>query len=78
VNTTDSPMTIQLDLSNYPGFKPVNGEVVCDTLDRRQLDLMNCWETPERVRAINLSVTGDTIVLPANSSAVIECAKPKK
>ncbi len=78
VNTTDSPMTIQLDLSNYPGFKPVNGEVVCDTLDRRQLDLMNCWETPERVRAINLSVTGDTIVLPAYSSAAIECAKPKK
>ncbi|MFA5816125.1 MAG: alpha-L-arabinofuranosidase C-terminal domain-containing protein, partial [Bacteroidales bacterium] len=42
VNTADKPVHIRLDLSDYsPGFRPVGGEVVGDTQDRRQPDLMN-------------------------------------
>ncbi|HOK54752.1 MAG TPA: hypothetical protein PKV43_09825, partial [Armatimonadota bacterium] len=75
VNTHEEPIKLSLDLSEFGlGFKPVGGEVVKDTLDRRQLDLMNHWETPDRISAVALTADGNTVTIPGYSVAAIECA----
>lgn len=73
VNTTSEPVEIQLDLSEYGNsIKTVSGEVVCDTQDRRQPELMNHFTAPDRVRAVDLPMTEKTIKLPALSVAAVE------
>lgn len=75
VNMNKEPMELQLDLSEYgTGFKPKSGQVVCDTLDQRQIEVMNHWSAPERIRTVDLDVTGETITLPAFSAAAIKCS----
>jgi alpha-L-arabinofuranosidase len=75
VNTTNEPVHIRLDLSDYSlGFRQVGGELVWDTLDRRQPDLMNHLNSPDRVRTVDLTVSEDGVTLPALSIAAIECA----
>ncbi len=71
VNMKQEPVEITLDLGGK--FTPSSGEVVCDTQDMRQLELMNHWENPDRVRTVKLSVTGKTITLPALSASAIDC-----
>jgi alpha-N-arabinofuranosidase len=73
VNSTDAPVEIQLDLNAYPGLTPTGGEVVCDTLDKRQPELMNHWTAPDRVKTVDFNVKGNTLVLPAMSVVAIEC-----
>jgi len=76
INTTDKPVQIRFDLRDYgPGFRPVGGEVVGDKQDRRQPDIMNHIDTPDRVRAAGLSLMEDGLTLPALSVSAIECAK---
>ena len=66
VNPKPEPVTTSIDLSEFgTAFQPVAGEVVCDTLDARQLDVMNHWTAPDRVRTIKLSIEGSRITLPA-------------
>lgn len=72
VNTTDAPIKLELDLSAYPGFSPAESEMVGDTLDRRQPDLMNHWAAPDRVKAMKLTVSGNAVTLPAYSASAIE------
>jgi alpha-L-arabinofuranosidase len=75
VNTSLEPIAIRLDLRDYGSdFTPSRGEAVCDTLDRRQPDIMNHWEAPGRVKTVSMDVSGETITLPALSVAVIECS----
>jgi alpha-N-arabinofuranosidase len=74
VNTTDAPVEIRLDISTYPGLTPIGGEVVCDTQDKRQPDLMNHWTAPDRVKAVTLKTNSDVVILPAMSVAAIECS----
>ncbi|MFH0761327.1 MAG: alpha-L-arabinofuranosidase C-terminal domain-containing protein [Bacteroidota bacterium] len=76
VNTTDQPVPIRLDLTDYgQGFQPAGGEVFCDTQDRRQPDLMNHFDAPDRIRTIGLSLSENGLTLPALSIVAIECAK---
>ena len=74
VNAAAEPVELILDLGAYEGFNPATAEVVCDTRDLRQPDLMNHWRAPERVRAIELKVQDGKFTLPALSVAAIECA----
>jgi len=75
VNTHEEPIKLSLDLNEFGlGFKPVGGEVVKDTLDRRQLDLMNHWKTPDRISAVALTADGNIVTIPGYSVAAIECA----
>ena len=46
-------------------------ETVCDTLDSRQPDVMNHWETPNRVQTVSPKVTSGTLTLPAYSASAI-------
>ncbi len=74
VNTNSEPVELLLDLSEFgTSFRPVGGEIVRDTLDARQPDVMNRWTTPDRVRTAKLPASGSRTVLPAFSVSAIEC-----
>jgi alpha-N-arabinofuranosidase len=73
VNTRTEPVEVRLDLSELAGqMKIVGGEVVGDTEDRRQIDVTNGWDHPERVRTMRLQFQGETFTLPALSVAAVE------
>lgn len=55
------------------GFHAVKAEAVRDTLDRRQPDAMNHWETPTRISTEPLAVSDNGIVLPTLSVTAIDC-----
>jgi alpha-L-arabinofuranosidase len=74
VNSGREPATLSLDLSELgPDVTPLRGATVRDTLDRRQPDVMNHLETPDRVGTVGLPVEGGKIHLPAFSVSAIEC-----
>lgn len=69
-------VTIRLDLSAFgERFIVHSAEVVHDTRDMRQMDVMNHWTAPERIRTTPLAVTGNTITLPPLSVAAVECRR---
>jgi alpha-N-arabinofuranosidase len=73
VNTRSEPVVVRLDLATLPtGIKITGGEVVGDTQDRRQIDVTNGWDHPERVKTMPLSFQGETFTLPALSVAAVE------
>ncbi len=72
VNMKTEPVELPLDLD--ASFRPTGGEVICDTQDARQPDIMNHWDSPDRVRAVKFPVSGSTVTLPALSASAIECA----
>jgi alpha-N-arabinofuranosidase len=49
-------------------------EAVCDVLNRRQQDVENHWNEPERVRIVDLPLMEGAVTLPAFSATAIECA----
>jgi alpha-N-arabinofuranosidase len=74
VNTRPDPVLLSLDLADLrDGFAPLRAETVCDTRDRRQPDAMNHWTATERIRTVNLHVTGNRVTLPALSVSAVEC-----
>ncbi|HWB10698.1 MAG TPA: alpha-L-arabinofuranosidase C-terminal domain-containing protein [Pirellulales bacterium] len=76
VNAGRDPVTVSLDLTEVgAGLVPLRGQTVCDTQDRRQPDVMNHWETPDRVDTVSLSVKDGKVILPAFSASAIECGK---
>jgi len=74
VNSGSDPVALELDLSALgAGFVPKGGEVVADSLDRRQVDIINSFVNPGRVRTMKLDrPNGNVVVLPALSVAAIE------
>jgi hypothetical protein len=76
VNSGREPVTLSLDLTEFgPDFAPLRGESVRDTLDRRQGDVMNHWEAPDRVSAVSLRVEDGKIEFPALSASAVECGR---
>jgi alpha-L-arabinofuranosidase len=51
----------------------VRAETVCDVMNRRQPDVENHWQEPERVKIVSLPVTEGAVRLPALSATAIEC-----
>jgi alpha-N-arabinofuranosidase len=73
VNSRNEPVEFKLDLGAFgAGTKIVGGEAVGDTQDRRQVDVTNGWDHPERVRMMPLQFEGDTVIVPALSVAAVE------
>jgi len=72
VNEKTEPVELSMDLSAYPGLIPAGGEVVCDTLDMRQPEVMNHCAKPDRVHAVGLTTASSGIMLPALSASAIE------
>ncbi len=74
VNSGREPATIAIDLAELgQDFAPRRASTVCDTLDRRQPDVMNHWAVPTRVRTIDLGISGNKLTLPAFSASAIDC-----
>ncbi|HEX3989350.1 MAG TPA: alpha-L-arabinofuranosidase C-terminal domain-containing protein [Verrucomicrobiae bacterium] len=68
------------ELEFAPGFagfdttpRIVGATTVSDVLHRRQPDVENHWNEPERVKIVDLPTTGRAIMLPAFSATAIEC-----
>jgi hypothetical protein len=62
----------------FSGFQtpvaPVSAETVCDVENRRQPDIENHWNEPERIKIVDLPVTGGEVTLPPLSATVIEAS----
>ncbi len=73
VNSRRDPVEVRLDLSAFgAGANIAAGEVVADTQDRRQIDVTNGWDHPDRVRTLPLQFQGRRCALPALSVAAME------
>lgn len=76
VNSGREPVTLTLDLAELGvDFAPLRAETVHDALDRRQPDVMNHWDAPNRVTTVNLPVNNGMIRLPAFSVSAIDCGR---
>jgi alpha-N-arabinofuranosidase len=74
VNSNDTAQKWSLQCSGFE--KPlhvVRAEALRDMRDARQLDVMNHWNAPDRVKTTPLKISQDTLMLPAFSVAAIEC-----
>jgi alpha-N-arabinofuranosidase len=77
VNTKNEPVAWSFQPDGFAGaLRVVAAEAVCDTQDARQPDLVNHWESPERVKTVPLPFSPNSVVLPALSATAIECAAP--
>ena len=73
VNSEAKPLPLRLAGEGFERpLRIVSAEAVCDTQDARQLDVMNHWVAPERVKIVRLTTAGDTVILPAFSVTAIE------
>ncbi|HNS19080.1 MAG TPA: alpha-L-arabinofuranosidase C-terminal domain-containing protein [Sedimentisphaerales bacterium] len=73
VNTRTEPVEVQVDLCDFgEGMKILAGEVVGDTQDRRQIDVANGWDRPDRVKTMPLRFQGRTATAPALSVAAVD------
>jgi alpha-N-arabinofuranosidase len=77
VNSGKEPVSLDLDLSGFnPGLVLKGGEVIADTQDRRQVDIINSFVSPARVRSIKMDKpSGSVVMIPALSIAVIEAGR---
>jgi alpha-L-arabinofuranosidase len=74
INSKDAPQEWSLRCSGFDQpLHVVRAEALRDTRDARQLDVMNHWNAPNRVKTMPLKTEQDTLVLPAFSVAAIEC-----
>jgi alpha-N-arabinofuranosidase len=73
VNARSEPVEVRVELSGLgEDLKIVAGEVVGDTQDRRQIDVANGWDRPDRVGTMPLQFQGEIVTLPAFSAAAVE------
>ena len=73
VNSRSDPVEVRLDLSAFGAAMSVaGGEVVADTQDRRQIDVTNGGDHPDRVRTLPLQFQGRTCTLTALSVTAVD------
>jgi alpha-N-arabinofuranosidase len=73
VNSRGDPVEVRLDLGAFgTGMNIAGGEVVADAQDRRQIDVTNGWDHPNRVRSLPLQFQGRMCTLPSLSVAAVE------
>ena len=77
VNPRAEPVRVVLDLADLgPGFGVRGGEVVKDSQDRRQADVVNGFADPRRVVRVKMEVPdGNVVTIPALSIAAIDCGR---
>lgn len=73
VNTAGTQCSVTIDVSQLGAqMKFKDGEIVCDTLGINQVDLMNHWTAPDRIRTIKLTNNAGIFNLAGFSVAAIE------
>ena len=74
INSNDAPHPWSLQCLGFDKPLHVTGsESLRDTRDARELDVMNHWNAPYRVKTAPLETSEDALVLPAFSVTAIEC-----
>lgn len=74
VNYNAAPQKLSLKGRDLSQLEISKVEAVCDTADARQLDAMNHWETPERVKRVPLPLLDNhSVMLPAYSVVALDC-----
>ena len=75
VNPTREPVEFVLGFGGFDALPHIiSAESVCDVLNRRQPDVENHWQEPERVKIVSLPLTENEVRLPALSATAIDCA----
>ena len=75
VNTRLEPVECSLAFAGFAGpVHAVKAETLCDTWSAHQPEVMNHWETPNRIQIVELSPSPDKILLPPLSVTAVECA----
>jgi alpha-L-arabinofuranosidase len=75
VNTRSEPVNASFQFDGFP--KPVRirvAEVVSDSQDDRQPDVMNHWNAPERISTRPTETSREGCVFPALSVVALECS----
>ncbi len=77
VNAREEPACVSLDLSDFgTAFIVRGGEVVKDSRDRGEIDIVNGFADPQRVIRAPLEVgPGNAVTIPALSVVAIECVR---
>ena len=74
LNPGTEPVEFSYRFDGFTGaVREASAEVLCDTLDARQRDVMNHWEAPDRVKIVTQSPPHNQMLVPALSAAAIEC-----
>ena len=74
VNPEARPQPVHVTAQGF--CKPLHvrsSQTVCDTRHTVQIDVVNHWTVPDRVKTIDLEVHDDTLVLPPLSATAVEC-----
>ena len=75
VNMRKEPVEMDIDAAALaPGLAVAAAQCLGDTQDRRQPDVINYWDHPERIRIAPAAVSGRTVRLPALSLTVVDLA----
>ena len=73
LNPGTEPVEFSYRFDGFAGaVHEASAEVLCDTLDARQRDVMNHWEAPGRVKIVDQALQ-NPVLLPALSATAIEC-----
>jgi alpha-N-arabinofuranosidase len=74
VNGSAEPADLTLEFAGFAKAVHIRTvEAVRDVLQAGQPDVMNHWNTPERIKTEPIPASGDSVVLPGFSVAAIEC-----
>jgi alpha-L-arabinofuranosidase len=75
VNSKPDPREYSLGFIGFHDLlQAVNAETLRDTLNARQPEVMNHWETPNRIKIVELPLAPDKVALPPLSITAVECA----
>jgi alpha-N-arabinofuranosidase len=76
VNLKSKPVELNVGCSGYESsLRVLKAESLCDTLNAGQPDVINHWQTPERVKILPLATTTNLVTLPGLSATAIECER---
>jgi alpha-L-arabinofuranosidase len=76
VNLKSEPVKLNVGCSDYErALRVLKAECLCDTLNAGQPDVINHWQTPERIRILPLATTTNQVTLPGLSATSIECER---
>jgi alpha-L-arabinofuranosidase len=72
VNPKPEPVALSVGFRGFAGSLHLGkAEAVCDTLNAGQPDIMNHWESPERVKIVPLPLN-ETVAVPSLSATALE------
>ena len=73
VNPNPESVALSVAFSGFAGAYAISkAEAVCDTQNAGQPDVMNHWQTPERIHIVELPAAGQTVTVPPFSATALK------